>query len=138
MGAICFLQRSVSAKIYRLVYAHFIQFNTEAKMEKRCKYLHYKQLNWSISDSNRPPIDCEPIALPDELIPHMYIKNILHFRFYGKGFALSCFLYRSPYSTGQPIRDAACVARRSTASFSRLFTCSISARSSPFFERRPH
>ena len=53
--------------------------------------LAHKQLNWSISDSNRPPIDCEPIALPDELIPHNYIKNILHFRFYGKRFALSCF-----------------------------------------------
>ena len=26
---------------------------------------------WSISDSNRPPIDCEPIALPDELIPRI-------------------------------------------------------------------
>ena len=24
---------------------------------------------WSISDLNRPPIDCEPIALPDELMP---------------------------------------------------------------------
>ena len=27
---------------------------------------------WSISDSNRPPIDCEPIALPDELIPRYF------------------------------------------------------------------
>ena len=27
--------------------------------------------NWSISDLNRPPIDCEPIALPDELMPQM-------------------------------------------------------------------
>ena len=48
-----------------------ILFNSEAKREKRRKYLHYKQLNWSISDSNRPPIDCEPIALPDELIPRI-------------------------------------------------------------------
>ena len=24
---------------------------------------------WRIWDSNPPPIDCEPIALPDELIP---------------------------------------------------------------------
>ena len=33
---------------------------------------------WSISDSNRPPIDCEPIALPDELIPQVELI-IAHF-----------------------------------------------------------
>ena len=25
---------------------------------------------WRIPDSNRPPLDCEPNALPDELNPH--------------------------------------------------------------------
>ena len=30
---------------------------------------------WRISDSNRPPSDCEPDALPDELIPQMRCKN---------------------------------------------------------------
>ena len=33
----------------------------------------WNRVLWSISDSNRPPIDCEPIALPDELIPQVKI-----------------------------------------------------------------
>lgn len=109
------------------------------RMKTRLQYrLSHKQLNWSISDSNRPPIDCEPIALPDELIPHNYIKIYSISAFMARGLRYLVFLYRSPYSTGQPIRDAACCARRSIASFSRFFTCSMSARSSPLFERRPH
>ncbi len=27
---------------------------------------------WRIPDSNRPPLDCEPNALPDELNPQLY------------------------------------------------------------------
>ena len=27
---------------------------------------------WRIPDSNRPPLDCEPNALPDELNPHHF------------------------------------------------------------------
>ena len=36
-------------------------------------YLDYKICSndlWRIPDSNRPPSDCEPDALPDELNPH--------------------------------------------------------------------
>ena len=36
-------------------------------------YLDYKiciNALWRIPDSNRPPSDCEPDALPDELNPH--------------------------------------------------------------------
>ena len=41
----------------------------------------WNRVLWSISDSNRPPIDCEPIALPDELIPQ--VKTIIaHFLFF--------------------------------------------------------
>ncbi len=29
-------------------------------------------LQWRISDSNRRPFDCEPNALPTELIPHCF------------------------------------------------------------------
>ncbi len=41
----------------------------------------WNRVLWSISDSNRPPIDCEPIALPDELIPHaeMIIAHFSNF-----------------------------------------------------------
>ena len=30
----------------------------------------YKKKKWSLRDSNSPPSDCEPDALPDELRPH--------------------------------------------------------------------
>ena len=41
---------------------------------------------WSIGDSNSRPIDCEPIALPAELIPHLSCKYTNYFElvnFYG-------------------------------------------------------
>ncbi len=51
-------------------------------MQEKTRPLWNRAL-WSISDSNRPPIDCEPIALPDELIPQVELI-IAHFALFGQ------------------------------------------------------
>ena len=55
---------------------------------------------WRIPDSNRPPSDCEPDALPDELNPHCYCaqnykKNIAK----GYNYFTYFFIFARNYQT---------------------------------------